>query len=89
MQVHISDEAAAAIERLVNDGSYEDASDAVESAIRLLTESSEEYIEDVRAKILKSIESLDAGRGTLLTKEVAEKIKREGRERLEARRQAN
>ena len=86
MQVQISDEAAANIERLVKQGSYDDASDVVESAIRRLAQSEAEYMEDVRAKILRSIESLNAGRGTVLTMEVAEKIKREGRERLERRR---
>lgn len=87
MQVQISDEAAAEVERLVQHGAYEDAQRVVEEAIRRLAMTDAEYIEDVRAKILKSIESLDSGRGAVLTQEVADRINREGRARLETRRQ--
>lgn len=79
MQVHISDEAAAEVERLVRHGAYEDAQRVVEEAIRRLAMTDSEYDAALRAKILEGIASLDDNGGTEWTPDLADRIKREGR----------
>jgi Arc/MetJ-type ribon-helix-helix transcriptional regulator len=79
MQVHISDDAAAEVERLVRHGAYEDAQRVVEEAIRRLAMTDSEYDAALRAKILEGIASLDDHGGTEWTPDLADRIKREGR----------
>ena len=86
MQVQISDEAAASIERLVANGAFEDPECVVEAAIRRVAQSDAEYDAELRAKILEGIASLDDHGGTEWTPGLAARIVREGRALRDSRR---
>jgi antitoxin ParD1/3/4 len=93
MNVSLTPELETLINNKVKSGLYNSASEVVREALRLLEEQDrirEIRLEDLRREVMKGVEDLRAGRYTTLeTKEdfeqLAEDIKRRGRERLAAR----
>ena len=85
MEIALSPEAAEVLERLVARGMFTSREEAIESAIARLAEADDAYLAELRAKVLEAHASLDAGGGSILSRDLAEDIYREAELRGEKR----
>lgn len=87
MQVTIPPELEAYVEARVARGDYANLEELVKDSIRLLEKVdalAQRKFEELRESVQRAAEQLDRGEGVPFTEDVAEDIKRRGRERLAA-----
>jgi len=93
MQVEISERAQAAVDRLVANGDFASADEAIETALESLAEAREQYWQQVNELVEEGRQSLREQPGFVLTPENKAEflaaVERRGRERLEARQHAH
>ncbi|MBW1687059.1 MAG: type II toxin-antitoxin system ParD family antitoxin [Deltaproteobacteria bacterium] len=91
MNVSLTNELERWIEARVRSGLYRSASEVVREALRLLHEQEELRElrrEELRHLLREGIADLDSGRSEILTKDLAESIKRDGRAHRNAKKSA-
>jgi antitoxin ParD1/3/4 len=81
MAIQIPSDVEATIRAKVESGQYQDETDVLRTAMRLL-EARDERISDVRALIAVGLESLGRGEGVELTPELMNEIDREADEMI-------
>ena len=80
VDVQLSNNARAIIEKLVAVGAYPSAAAVIETALLRMEDDEPAYWEHMRALVAEGMEDVRAGRVSPLTAETAESIKREGRQ---------
>ncbi len=93
MNVHLGETFDKFVSDLIATGLYQTQSEVVREGLRLLKEKEELRqirLKELRQEIQKGIDSLERGEGTTYSNagELAEKIKRQGRERLKNSKEA-
>ena len=80
MDLQLSSDARAIIEKLVAAGVYPSAAAVIETALLRMEGDEPAYWEHVRAQVAEGLEDVRAGRVTAFTADLAASIKHEGRQ---------
>jgi antitoxin ParD1/3/4 len=81
MSIHLPIDVEERIREKVESGQYDDASDVIRAAMRLL-DRRDQRLQELRASVAEGLAAIERGEGIELTPELWEEIEREADERM-------